>query len=131
MTDQQPDDKRGPVSVLDTTDDADMEDTGCPFHDTERLALQPMIKRNGGVYIIQDPFRVYLCELCLADIGERFNERSEAKRTWFQSILAEIFQLWDRDKSPGDWFRYVGEYEEMEGESDGDYIAFTTREGSE
>jgi len=128
-----PEDARSPISVLNTNHDGDMSETDCPGHNTERMQLKPMIKRDGAVYQMQDPFRVYLCKVCLVELDVELYDKvgeDNGGELWYRLTMTDLFDKWDAGDAPGDWFKYIGEYNEMD-DQDGGFVSFDSEEWSE
>jgi hypothetical protein len=69
------------------------------------------VKYDGAVYKLKDPFRVYTCPVCQMEAAQK--AQKSIKKVMI-AVHMNSFMMWDDGESPGDWFEYVGEYEDMD-----------------
>lgn len=100
-----------PYSLLDSTDEGDMFTAYCDRHTQEMEEINMPVKYNGAVYSLKDPFRVYTCPNCRVEVAKK--EGMSVNNLMF-AFHMKYFLMWDDCDAPGDWFEYMGEYEDLD-----------------
>ena len=107
-------------SLLDSTDKGDMFTAYCDRHTREMKDVQPPVKYDNAIYTVKDPFKVYTCPECLVEVASR---EGEPANNVFMAAHMSAFLSWDDGESPGDWFEYLCEYDDLN--EDGALLQFT------
>ena len=110
-------------SILDSEDQGDMFTAYCDRHTRKMKDIQPAVRIDGGIYSMKDPFKVYVCPECLHELAQR---EQEPPMNIFMAAHMRAFFMWDDGESPGDWFEYLADFEDFNG--DAEYIRFDTSE---
>jgi len=98
-------------SLLDSTDKGDLFTAYCDRHTVEMKDQQVVVKEDGALYKLQDPYRVYHCPHCLEAYAKEIGHTPEMV---YKAMNMKSFWMWDDGEAPGDWFDYIGEFEDME-----------------
>lgn len=99
------------------TDDADASETYCERHERDMLPHDPLIRWAGAVYTTIENASTYSCPQCLSEEAELMDS---TPREAYDQTLLEQFVEWDHGNFDDDWFRYVGEVDDVLDDERGD-----------
>lgn len=90
--------------------DEDADETFCARHNRDMKQLNLILHSDGSLFITAENISTYACPLCLnAAAREIDSEPFEV----YAAHLAKVFEQWEVDDAPIEWFRYLGEAEEV------------------
>lgn len=82
----------------------DADEAFCERHEAWMKSITPLIKWDDALYSTTPDFTLYTCPQCV-------HEHRSNSIDSFKLMLLRLFNRWDQGDAPGDWFRYLREYD--------------------